>query len=287
MASFDSSGHRIWSTYFGGAGTDNSYDLKRDTSGNIYLVTDTYGPLPVSQNAYQTIIRGNDDLSIFEFNYAPCSDANETNDSFQHPHLLTDTISLTGITITGAISGPHDQDWFKIHLRSVDSSVTITLSNLRVNYDLKVTDPNNQIIASSANTGTANETVTLHHDTGYVFINILHDTLNFTKFTCYSLQIATSSNLRIDNETLPVKDVRIYPNPSPGFLSAEIECKQDEDLILTIYDGVGRTMYSRQVHAATGNNTFPLNLSNLNTGLYFLELKGSNTHSVVKVAIEK
>src|SRR5437660_5965773 len=68
VAMFDSSGNRIWSTYFGGTGKDNSYDIERDSSGLIYLALDTYGPLPVSQDAHQTVVRGKDDLAVFEFN---------------------------------------------------------------------------------------------------------------------------------------------------------------------------------------------------------------------------
>ncbi|HYV95121.1 MAG TPA: T9SS type A sorting domain-containing protein [Chitinophagales bacterium] len=288
IAMFDSSGRRIWSTYFGGTGLDNAFDIERDSAGIIYLVIDTRGPLPVSQGAYQTTVRGQDDLAVFKFNYNPCIDSNEPNDSIQFSHVITGSLSSPGITINGSVSSAVDRDWFAFHLSTIDTLVTITLSGLIANYDLEVVDSNNTLIAYSANSGASNEVITLNHHIGSFYIQIVHDSLNFTPLICYTLQIV-SSGAKLSEPIYTSSDLhlKIYPNPSFGLMTAEFESVWDGDMSIKVLDGMGRVVSSKAVFVREGRNIFPLNFSDLDAGLYFLEIKADNTRSMIKFAIKK
>lgn len=294
MAKFDSSGHRIWSTYFGGTGDDDSYDIERDGAGMIYLDLDTKGPLPVSQNAYQTIVRGQEDLAVFEFNFNPCADSNEPNESFLSPHIITDPITPSGVTINGAISTANDRDWFSIHVSNI-SSIIITLTGLTKNYDLNVFNSSNVLIASSANTGTQDEGILLVNDSGTFKIQIAHDTLNFDLSNCYALHIAIDTtggnksepNLMETISTPANQHLKIYPNPSSGLITAEFESSRENEITITAFDAIGRVVFSQAMRAAEGINTYSLNLSRLNAGLYILQVKGSDVRSVMKFTIGK
>lgn len=305
IAKIDSAGHRIWATYFGGIGIDDSYDIDRDSSGMIYLDLDSYGPLPTSTGAYQANVRGQDDLAVFEFDFTPpppplCPDNYEPNESFLSPHIITDSLTVEGLTLNGAISTGIDQDWFAIHLNAADTNatdttVTITLSGLTQNYDLTVFDSSNVIIASSANTGTADEMITLSLDSGTIIIQIVHDSLSFDPYNCYTLHIALDTTADDStgeklSETLSASGdhyLKIYPNPSSGLVTAAFESSQKSDVMVTVFDAIGRIVFSRPLQATEGINTFSLNLSDLNGGIYILQVTGGYVRGVVKFTIEK
>ncbi len=160
VAKFDSSGNRIWSTYLGGIADDDSYDIERDSSGMIYLDLDSFGPLPVTAGAYQTTVRGQDDLAVFEMNF---------ND-----------------TIGGNSPVP---------------------------------------------------------------------------------KLIEAASASMDH-------LKIYPNPSSGLMTAEFESSQKMGITLTVFDGIGRMVFSQPIQATEGINTFSLNLSELEDGIYVLQLQG-------------
>jgi len=289
MAMFDSSGHRIWSTYFGSNTKDNSFDIERDSSGRIYITVNTHGDLPVSEDAYQTFVRGQDDLAVFKFNFTPCTDNNEPNETFATPHVITDPLSQVAINIDGAISTAADQDWFALHLRSEDTLVTLTLADPDKYYDLEVYNPNDSLIASTTSSGRfGNKLITLYYDTGTLFIKVLHDNINFSAFNCYTIQIVSSAEKISDPiSTSSDRRLKIYPNPTTGLMTTELEGCQEGNISIKVFDAIGRMVFSQAGQATEGANAFSLNLSDLNAGLYYLEVKGINTRSVMKFVIEK
>lgn len=292
IAKFDSAGQRIWSTYFGGTGYDDSYDIQRDSSGMIYLDADSYGPLSATPGAAQTIVRGQDDCAVFKFDFNPplCPDNNEPNESFLSPHIITDPITLTGITLNGAISGAIDQDWFALHLNSTDTAVNISLTGLTKNYDVSIFDSSNVLIASSANAGTADEQISLNDARGTVSIQIVHDNLNFDPYNCYTLHISLDSTGQKLSETVSAsgnQHLKIYPNPSIGLITAAFESNQERDVTITAFDAIGRMVFSQGIRATEGINTVSLNLSDLNAGIYLLQVTGGDVRSVIKFTIDK
>lgn len=69
IAKFDSSGQRLWCTYFGGTGTDISHAIALDTSGNIHIVGETTSSSGIaSSGAHQQTYGGNYDGFIAKFN---------------------------------------------------------------------------------------------------------------------------------------------------------------------------------------------------------------------------
>jgi hypothetical protein len=50
---FDSSGLRIWASFYGGSGADAISDIKIDTNNDIYIAGTTTSPNAIAQSAYQ------------------------------------------------------------------------------------------------------------------------------------------------------------------------------------------------------------------------------------------
>ena len=53
MVKFDSSGLRIWASFYGGSGADAILDIKIDSNNHIYLAGTTTSPNAIAQSAYQ------------------------------------------------------------------------------------------------------------------------------------------------------------------------------------------------------------------------------------------
>ena len=71
LAKFDANGARIWATYYGGPGSDNSRSCTTDASGNIYFSGDTQtnsGLSIATADGYQTSFAGIKDAFVAKFN---------------------------------------------------------------------------------------------------------------------------------------------------------------------------------------------------------------------------
>ena len=81
--------------------------------------------------------------------------------------------------------------------------------------------------------------------------------------------------------------IKIYPNPTPGPLSVEYFSKTGDESELLIYDFMGRLMLAQSNETEEGINTFHIDFSNLNSGIYLLEIKQDNLSSRMKIMIQK
>ncbi len=69
LAKFDSSGTRIWSTYFGGSGSTEGYAVCLDNNENVFLAGHTFSSTGVATpGAYQTANAGDLDGFVVKFN---------------------------------------------------------------------------------------------------------------------------------------------------------------------------------------------------------------------------
>lgn len=68
LVKFNSSGNRLWSTYYGGAGNEQAYGVATDTSGNVYLSGETNSTTGISSSGFQTTLGGNFDAFVVKFN---------------------------------------------------------------------------------------------------------------------------------------------------------------------------------------------------------------------------
>ena len=76
--------------------------------------------------------------------------------------------------------------------------------------------------------------------------------------------------------------IHVYPNPGSGFI--RIETGMANMTHITVADISGRTVASKDITVAKGN-TFELNISNLNAGMYFIKMetdKGIGTTKFIK-----
>ncbi|MFA6152654.1 MAG: SBBP repeat-containing protein [Chitinophagaceae bacterium] len=97
LARFDSSGNRLWATYFGGSSVDAAFSVATDQIGNVYITGNSTSSAGIaSAGAFRTTYSGADDILLAKFCFEPEAGAIST---------LADTV-CTGATLAVANKVP-------------------------------------------------------------------------------------------------------------------------------------------------------------------------------------
>jgi hypothetical protein len=134
--------------------------------------------------------------------------------------------------------------------------------------------------------------------------NIVHgDSVTWTYYTNYSNAVSldvenscgvssTWFTVLVNNigilETLSQNSsIAIYPNPSHGEFTIELEGLKDEVSDITVFNELGVVIYKQEVKVQSNNTQIELNLSGSKPGLYFLVLQnGKEVKTTQKLLIQ-
>jgi hypothetical protein len=217
-----------------------------------------------------------------------CSDNFEPNET----RAQAPTVN-TNVDIVGLITPSGDKDLFKFTTVSPNTNIMITLSNLPADYDLKLLNSGGGLITSSSNGGTTNESIIRNVSTAatyYAKVVGFSGANNATQ--CYTLHISTgSSPFRtaedVESEIIPGETLSVYPNPAKDLLNVQFNSSTDGNVDINIIDMVGRSVLKVQQIAAKGMNKFELNLSELNKGIYFVDVNNGVSREIRKIILDK
>ena len=81
--------------------------------------------------------------------------------------------------------------------------------------------------------------------------------------------------------------LKVYPNPTTGYLTVEYNGSFAGDAHLAIYDLEGKQIFSTSSIAIKGKNLYGLNLVNISQGTYYLELNNAYEHKRIKFVIQR
>jgi hypothetical protein len=85
-----------------------------------------------------------------------------------------------------------------------------------------------------------------------------------------------------------ISSLNFYPSPASTNATIDVVLHDNAKMEIVILNSVGQTVYSTSVAGVAGGNKVDVNLSNLNSGLYFYQVKVANSKSVTKkFVIEK
>ncbi len=221
-----------------------------------------------------------------------CSDVYESNNS----RTAAKAISSNG-TISAMIGTSTDQDWFKFSNSSTAKNIKVTLSNLPLDYDLRLYNSAGTLLYSSENGGTTTEVITYNNaPVATYFIRVIGYNGVFSSSKCYSLNVSTSSAVfKLDmhqettpkeenNQMVPQMEVRAYPNPSTnGNFNFVVENANEDALQLAVIDALGRVILQKELNASELEIEQQIDLSTQDKGIYYLKLFSSEQQKVVKL----
>jgi hypothetical protein len=185
-----------------------------------------------------------------------------------------------------------EKDWDVLYMEyTVDNGKTwdiLGTSNDPNWYNSNFIDPKRPITVGKQWTGTD----TTPKEYSYNLASLATATNIIFRFVFATDQAENGEGASIDNFTidatalLAVEDVeetkfRVYPNPSNAIFN--IQRRNSEIMQLSVYDVTGKL-----VHQEKGIETinYPLNLSQLSSGIYFLKISERNKQAVKRLLLK-
>lgn len=118
----------------------------------------------------------------------------------------------------------------------------------------------------------------------YRIYDIANPSVDYTEFTIkYNDPTASVKNITSVFATVS----EIYPNPSSVKALLTISSLSDINATLTINNTLGAIVTSKTVELNTGKNIIPLDIENLNTGIYFVTITNGLSKIVKKFTVNK
>ncbi|WP_281336205.1 T9SS type A sorting domain-containing protein [Flavobacterium eburneipallidum] len=100
--------------------------------------------------------------------------------------------------------------------------------------------------------------------------------------------IQDSSNLGINKPTISVtSDVMVYPNPSAGQFTVELNGYQSDKASIAVSNINGQVVLQKEVALNEGKQTFALNIPNNAAGVYLLKVTSKDGVKTMKLVLEK
>ena len=182
-----------------------------------------------------------------------------------------------------------DKDYFKVVTTTAQPKLKITLSNLPLDYDIKLLNSSGTQLAISQNSSTANEIVTYNGTAAATYYAYVYGyNSNYSATQCYTLTTQTSaSNFREEAASTVEKTAfTLYPNPTNGDVTFTYFSPEAQDATVMVMDQSGRTCQRLTLHLDEGQNTPKMSLGNLPAGLYFLHLQTAESAITAKLMLQ-
>ncbi len=168
--------------------------------------------------------------------------------------------------ITGLISPSGDNDYYKFVI-TTGGTITITLTTLPGDYDLRLRNSAGTQVAISQNGGTTSETITYTAAAGTYYVQVYGYNNANSATNCYTLKVQLGTATRIDPD-MPI--VSMYPNPVKNELKINMG-SLNETVTATVTD-----MYGRRIETKIFANVSTINTSRFAPGVYLVTIIDKN-----------
>jgi hypothetical protein len=219
---------------------------------------------------------------------AGCADVYEANNT-----STTATIIATNADIAANIGSATDVDWFRFSTSQPNTKIKVTLTTLPADYDVVLYNSNLNQVGISQLSGTSSETIIYNtKKQGTYYIKVYGYNGAFNTSQCYTLRASVrNTNYRgtgaDEIEISTSDDMRIYPNPANAELFVECGSLSGGHVQLRISDLLGKEIQLNSFEAVEGLNQFKMDVSQIQNGIYFVEIVSNQTSITGKLVIDK
>jgi hypothetical protein len=137
-----------------------------------------------------------------------------------------------------------------------------------------VPHPQNSAILSNLTAATTYE---------YQLFSVCTDGSNLSQPT--TLSTFTTNEFRTEENAVGMQ-AQLYPNPTTGLLTIQVQNTTTVQTTLEVYDVLGKQIQAEQITLNRGVNTFVRNYSSLSKGVYFIRISNSNNTTNIKFVKE-
>ena len=218
---------------------------------------------------------------------AICPDQLEPNNTLTAAKAISVNTNLLA-----QISSTTDIDYYSFSNTSSLNNIQLTLTNLPANYDMKLYSPSGALLATSQNTGLANETINYNTTvTGSYKVMVYGYNKAYSTTSCYTLKAVIGSTTYspeiYGNQLITKNRLTVYPVPASG--QATLSFYEAAAAYVTIYinDGLGKTVHTERIAATAGENKYQADVSLYPDGVYFIKIANATELKTAKLIIAK
>jgi hypothetical protein len=217
-----------------------------------------------------------------------CSDVYEPNNSIS----AAKTISVN-TSIQALIGASGDNDYYKFTTTTAAPKIRVQLTNLPLDYDIRLYNSSGTQIGISQNGGTTPEQIVYNSSSAAAtyYVRVYGYNGAYSASSCYTLTVNTqASNFKDDGTSITEEElsfINVYPNPNAGNFSIDYFSKNPAMLNVYIMDLTGRTIFSTTQEVFDGMNTFQLNLPDLTNGMYFMNIVNGDDRRMKRFIVQK
>jgi hypothetical protein len=298
MSAFNSSGNLLWSSYFGGTGTEYGNSIVMDATGNIYLSGETSSVAAIASSGYQNNYSGGRDAFLEKFciptysidTIVSCEpytwvngitySSNNYTDSYTFQNASSSgcdsivqlnltinqpSLSVDSIVACNSYTWINGQTYYSSNYSSTYSILNGAMNGCDSIIELHLQinyDDTTWIIDSSLNSYTYNNQV--YYNSGVYLIDTI---LNSNG--CQTLVYLNLTILNSQLSELSLLNVKVFPNPTSYSITIKGETNMNQPF--SIFDQMGREVFKGKL---TGTET-EVNLSSLSNGIYTLKIEGN------------
>jgi hypothetical protein len=89
------------------------------------------------------------------------------------------------------------------------------------------------------------------------------------------------------DEIVWADQINVYPNPTDGLLNIAFQTVTAQKLNVRVYNVMGQLVMSEQFNkVVAGKNNLTMDLSSLITGIYMVEVLGTQTQNSIRVSVK-
>jgi hypothetical protein len=218
-----------------------------------------------------------------------CSDLFEPNNSLSAAKVIT-----VNTNVSALISSSTDIDWFKFTNTSTAQNIRIMLTNLPLDYDLRMYNSAGTLLYSSENGSLTAETITYNNaPVATYYIRVIGYNSVFSATSCYRVNASIGStafkyNMESTQEDAVIESIEttvsMFPNPSADGKFAFYLTNGIIGLIhLDIYDASGRLINSKTFDKTEQIIKSDVDVSQNEKGVYYVKIYNQNFQQNVKV----
>ena len=175
--------------------------------------------------------------------------------------------------VTGLINPSADIDNYKFAI-TTGGTITLTLTTLPADYDLKLLNSAGTQVAISEASGTSNETINYTAAAGTYYAQVFGYNGANSAATCYTLKVALGTATKPGISATGNAVIKIYPNPGSDILNISVLGEISNKSQFEIIDAKGATVLVNKI----GRNPQAVNISKLSKGTYLVRVhNGINT----------
>ncbi len=189
--------------------------------------------------------------------------------------------------VFGLVEARGDNDYYRFNI-TTGGTITISLSNLPADYQLALLSSAGALLQTSANNGTANESISRDVPAGTYYARVYPKSNGaWNAISCYTLKVQTGTATRNEAAAIVGNKFTVSPNPAGYTVNLAFTAGDGGIAQVSVISQTGASVLSKTLNVNKGDNSRKLDIGQLANGMYFIKIQTGSVIQLAKLVIGK